>query len=223
MNSFSDPDLIIYGGAFDPPHNGHVLCVQLARQRFPHATVLVCPTYAPLRDATSVPKKTLLDFEARLHLAQAVFVGKGISVSDLEARLPRPTLTANTLQVVRKKFQRQRLALLLGQDQFSSLRDWQRVQEITACCDIIVAQRTPAAAMADSAQRLADCLATTLVWDEQRQRYADAQFSVYLLEAKSRNISSTIVREQQRHGKALPDVPTAVADFFNKGKHSRGT
>ena len=223
MNNFPEPDLIIYGGAFDPPHNGHVLCVKLAKQRFPAAELLVCPTYAPLLDATSVPKNTLLDFEARLQLARAVFKGKGITVSDLEARLPRPTLTANTLQVVRKKFNRHRLALLLGQDQFSTLREWQRVEEITAGCDIIVAHRTAAAAIADSAQQLARSLATSLEWDGKRQRYAAAEFSVYLLASKSLNISSTVVRERQRQGQALQDVPTAVADFFTDSENSFGT
>ena len=218
MNNLPHPDLIIYGGAFDPPHNGHLLCVELATARFPQAQLLVCPTYAPLRDATSVPKNTLLDFNARLQLAQAVFTGKHVTVSDLEASLPRPTLTANTLQVVRKKFQKQRLALLLGQDQFSSLKDWQRVQEITAATDIIVARRNDAADLADSATQLAHTLATTLVWEEQQQRYAAAQFSVYLLAAKSLNISSTAIREHLRHKHTLQDVPLAVADFFSNNE-----
>ena len=223
MNSFPDPDLIIYGGTFDPPHNGHLLCVKLATARFPQAEVLVYPTYAPLRDATSVPKNTLLDFDARLQLAQAVFEGKGITVSDLEARLPCPTLTANTLQVVRKKFNRQRLALLLGQDQFSILREWQRLEEITACCDIIVAHRAEAASLEDSAQQLAHSLATTLEWDAKRERYADAKFSVYLLALELLNISSTAVRERQRQGQALHNVPAVVADFFTDSENSFGT
>lgn len=223
MNNFPDPDLIIYGGAFDPPHNGHLLCVKLVKQRFPQAELLVCPTYAPLRDATSVPKNTLLDFDTRLQLAREVFKGKGITVSDLEARLPRPTLTANTLQVVRKKFNRQRLALLLGQDQFSTLREWQRVEEITACCDIIVAHRDKADALEDSATQLAHTLATNLEWDTKRQRYADTTFSVYLLASKSLNISSTAVRERQRQGQALQNVPAAVADFFTDKESNCGT
>ncbi len=223
VNSFPDPDLIIYGGAFDPPHNGHLLCVELVRQRFPHAALLICPTYAPLQDATSVPKHTQLDFAARLQLARAVFTGEGITVSDLEARLPRPTLTANTLQVVRKKFNRHRLALLLGQDQFSTLWEWQRVEEITACCDIIVAHRAEAAPLADSARQLAQSLATTLAWDAPRARYAEARFSVYLLAAKLLSISSTAVRERQQQGLALQDVPAAVATFFTHNENGFGT
>ncbi len=219
MNNLPDPDLIIYGGTFDPPHNGHLLCVKLAQQRFPYATILVCPAYVPLRDATSVPKQTRLDFKTRLQLTQAVFAAEKITISDLEAHLPRPTLTANTLQTVRKKFPRHRLALLLGQDQFSTLRDWQRVEEITTCCDIIVARRTAAAPLADSATQLAHRLTTDLSWDSQRQRYADNNFSVYLLAAEWLNISSTAVRRQLQHNTAfLSDVPTVVADFFRKNE-----
>lgn len=223
MHSLPDPDLIIYGGAFDPPHNGHLLCIKLARRRFPHASVLICPTYAPLRDATSVPKHTLLDFDTRLQLARAVFKGKGITVSDLEAHLPSPTLTANTLQVVLKKFTHQRPALLLGQDQFSTLREWQRVKEITACCDIVVAPRAEAAMVADTVKRLAHGLATTLAWDAKRKRYLSAKFSVYLLASESLNISSTAVRLRQRQGQVLQDVPAVVADFFTDNGHSFGT
>ena len=223
VNSLPDPDLIIYGGTFDPPHNGHLLCVKLATARFPPAEVLVCPTYAPLRDATSVPKHTLLDFDVRLRLARAVFQGKGITVSDLEARLPRPTLTVNTLPVVQKKFNRHRLALLLGQDQFSLLREWQRVEEITACCDIIVAHRAEAASLADSAQQLAHSLATTLEWDAKRERYTDAKFSVYPLASELLNICGTAVRARQRQGLVLQDVPAAVADFFTDSGNIFGT
>ena len=219
MNNLPHPDLIIYGGAFDPPHNGHLLCVQLATTRFPHAQLLICPTYAPLRDATSIPKNTMLDFNDRLHLAQIVFTGEQITVSDLEARLPRPTLTANTLQLVRKKFQAQRLALLLGQDQFSSLQDWQRVQEITAHTDIIVARRHDAVSLSESASQLAHTLATTFVWEEQQQRYAAEKFSVYLLASKSLNISSTAIRERLRHKQTLHDVlPSAVVNFFSNNE-----
>ena len=223
MHSLPDPDLIIYGGAFDPPHNGHLLCIRLARQRFPHASVLVCPTYAPLRDATSALKNTLLNFDTRLQLARAVFKGKGVSVSDLEAHLPSPTLTANTLQVVLKKFTHQRPALLLGQDQFSTLREWQRVAEITACCDIVVAPRAGTDRVADSARRLADHLATTLAWDAKHKRYLSAKFSIYLLASESLNISSTAVRQRQRQGQVLQDVPAVVADFFADNEHSFGT
>lgn len=218
MNDRISPDLIIYGGTFDPPHDGHLLCVKLATARFPQAQLLICPTYAPLRDATTVPKNTLLTFDERLQLANAVFQGERVTVSDLEARLPRPSLTVNTLQLVQRKFHSQRLALLLGQDQFSSLRDWQGVQEIVTICDIIVARRRAATPLADSAAKLATTLATTLAWQEKQQCYSNGAFSVYTLVPELLNISSTAIREACRRGQQLHSVPAAVATFFaNRG------
>ena len=151
----------------------------------------------------------------RLQLARAVFQGKQVTVSDLEARLPRPTLTANTLQLVQREHRAVRLALLLGQDQLSGLPDWQRVQEITAACDIIVARREKTAPLANSVQKLATRLNTKLTWDAARQCYATQCFSVYLLATKLLNISSTILRAHCHEQQELQNVPPAVVDFFN--------
>lgn len=216
VNNFPLPHLIIYGGTFDPPHDGHLLCTKLAVARFPQAKVLVCPSYAPLLDPTAMLKKTtMLDFNTRLQLARAVFQGERIAVSDLEAHLPQPTVTINTLRFLQKKRPKQRLALLVGQDQFASLHTWVQVQDIVACCDIIVARRPKAQSLDTSAQTLSHMLGMPLDWDAEQQRYVSTTFSVYLLEEELLDISSTVLRKGHQQGQELQDVPTAVANFFN--------
>ena len=42
-----DPDIIIYGGAFDPPHQGHIDSIDCLHRRFPHAEILVIPGKIP--------------------------------------------------------------------------------------------------------------------------------------------------------------------------------
>ena len=214
INNFPDPSLIIYGGAFDPPHNGHVLCTQLALTRFPQAEVLVCPAYAPVQGTTSVPKNTLLAFEERLQLARDVFKDDRLTISAIEARLPFPSRTINTLIEVQEKLNPQRLAILIGQDQLDNLKDWERVQDIIAATDIIVARRTGAAPLADSIQQLEQALDISLDWDEQRTRYAHANFSIYPLTSELLDISSSELRKNLQNNQALHEVPSAVRDFF---------
>ena len=220
VNNLPLPHLIIYGGTFDPPHDGHLLCTKLAAARFPQAEVLVCPSYAPLLDPTIMLKKTtMLDFNTRLQLARAIFQGERLSVSDLEAHLPQPTATINTLQFLQKKRPKKRLALLIGQDQFASLHTWVQAQDIVACCDIIVARRPNAPALDSSAQTLSQMLDVPLAWDAEQQRYVSTTFSVYLLEEELLDISSTALRKGYQQGQELQDVPAAVANFFNHKEH----
>ena len=61
----------IFGGAFDPPHNGHVALAQTAMERLEleslHVTVVVAPGH----------KETVAPAEARLELTRLAFAGLG--------------------------------------------------------------------------------------------------------------------------------------------------
>lgn len=208
------PQLIIFGGTFDPPHNGHLLCVELALLRFSVAQLLICPTYAPLLDTRIIPKELLFNFATRMHLVRGVFTDERVSISDLEEKMPRPNLTVNLLSALRVQRQ-ERLALLLGQDQFSSFKDWQRVEEIIMVCDLVVARREGSPPVDQAMASLAAQLGVEMLWQEKNQCYTSAQFSVYILADRLFNISSTEVRARCQNGRSVEQiVPAAVRDFL---------
>ena len=98
------------------------------------------------------------------------------------------------------------------------LKDWERVQDIMVKIDIIVAHRTGAEPLAGSIQQLEQALSTSLDWDEQRTRYANANFSMYPLMSELLDISSSELRKNLRHNQALHEVPPAVKDFLRRSK-----
>ena len=84
------PETIIFGGAFDPPHIGHVQCVTAVKNRFPGCKVKVLPAFEPAQSAGQ-SKKTAASYDDRMQLCLLAF-GDEVEVSDFEASLPRPKL-----------------------------------------------------------------------------------------------------------------------------------
>ena len=99
----SFPEIILFGGAFDPPHQGHVECVEQVQRRFPDAVVWIVPVDAP-PGVAGVTKKLVASFDQRKELCERAFasqmVGGRVMLSPIERRLPKPNLTVQTIPPV---------------------------------------------------------------------------------------------------------------------------
>jgi len=69
----------VFGGQFDPPHNGHLVVIRAAREQAGLDEVLVIPDGTPPHREASA-----LDPGTRFRLARAAFRGEpGVTVSDM--------------------------------------------------------------------------------------------------------------------------------------------
>ena len=138
------PDIILYGGGFDPPHQGHLDCVRSAKKLFPDAKVVVLPAFAPVH-AGGEPKAMRMAFETRLELCELAFiVDAGIPdvvVADDEALLPKPNFTVNLVEHFQKNNKNARISLLVGLDQWRAFSGWHEPVGILSMCDLIIAKR----------------------------------------------------------------------------------
>lgn len=66
----------LFGGAFDPPHVGHVALVEAARERFRPEELRIFVVADPGHKRVAAPA------EARLRLAQAAFPGADVGLDD---------------------------------------------------------------------------------------------------------------------------------------------
>ena len=183
----------IFGGSFNPIHNGHL---QLARQLREAAGLdevwLMVSPQNPLKQ-----QDDLLDDDLRLQLArQAVGSEQGIVVSDYEFRLPRPSYTWNTLQALERDFPDREFVLMIGGDNWERFQHWYRADDIVARYPIVVYPR-----------RDSDIDRTTL------------PPTVKVVEADLLDISSTDIRRRVREGKTIagmvPDtILTAVTAYY---------
>ena len=112
----------LIGGAFDPPHNGHVALAAAVRDRFGEPVILV--TADPGHKATAAPA------EARLALARAAFPGYRVEL-DPHAR---------TVDLLRAGGFEEPL-VVIGADEFRDLPTWKEPEEVLRLARVAVATR----------------------------------------------------------------------------------
>jgi nicotinate-nucleotide adenylyltransferase len=114
----------LYGGAFDPPHVGHVAVAHAAKARF------ALPRLAVLVSARPGHKGTYLPADVRLELARAAF-------PDDDVRLdPYP----RTVDLLRAESFEDPL-FVIGADEFCDFLDWKEPNEVVALTRLAVATR----------------------------------------------------------------------------------
>jgi len=114
----------LYGGAFDPPHNGHVALARAARDRFRLHELVVLVSDRPGH------KGVELSSETRLELARAAF-------PDDDVRLdPYP----RTVEMLRASNWDDPV-FLIGADQFADFPAWKEPDEVLERTRLAVATR----------------------------------------------------------------------------------
>lgn len=132
------PALIVYGGAFDPPHAGHVACLALAHAAFPAARLKIVPGFEPAV-AGGAAKHPQASFAERMAMCRLAF--PDAEVDGIEERLPTPNYTYRTLEALAAAEPGVRLGWLLGSDQLKAFGGWRHPQTILELADLVVVTR----------------------------------------------------------------------------------
>ncbi|MDE7349910.1 MAG: nicotinate (nicotinamide) nucleotide adenylyltransferase [Muribaculaceae bacterium] len=128
----------IFGGSFDPIHQGHV---RLARYVLEHTDLdevwLMVSPLNPLK-----PQGYLASDGQRLEMARlAVEDIPGVKVSDFEFSLPIPSYTYNTLVRLKETYPDIDFRLIVGGDNWAHFDRWRNPQEILDEFGVIVYPR----------------------------------------------------------------------------------
>lgn len=183
----------IYGGSFNPIHNGHIRLARcfLDAAGLDEVWFMVSPQN-PLKRHDS-----LLNDGTRLRMVRAALADvPGVTACGYEFGLPRPSYTWNTLQALERDYACREFVLLLGADNWIHFGRWYRHDDILRGYRIAVYPR-PGFAIDTPSLPAGVCLLDTPLID----------------------ISSTQVRERIKAGGDISAlVPPVVEEMIRREK-----
>ena len=128
----------IFGGSFNPIHNGHIALTRQLQQlaALDEVWLMVSPQN-PLKR-----QEDLLDDQLRLQMVRQALTGEPfLKASDYEFHLPRPSYTWHTLQALEHDFPDRQFSLMIGGDNWQSFHRWYRADDIIRHYPIVVYPR----------------------------------------------------------------------------------
>ena len=185
----------ILGGAFNPPHLGHLVLAQEARSQLGLDRVVWMPYGEPSHRA--LPDDP--GGEARFTMCEyAVDADAQFAVSRIEIDRAGPVYTIDTLRQLRASRPEDELFVLLGGDQAASLADWRSPEEVLSLAVVGVVER-------DEWRRSEIVERLGALWSDERLRFVDMPRI---------DISSSMVRLRARAGRPIRYlVPEKVANY----------
>ena len=126
---------VIFGGGFDPIHLGHINMALAALDTL-HAQVIFVPA------KVAVWKNDSLDAVHKVKMIELAINGlDGFSIDKFELEQEEQPYSITTIRYFKKKYPKDRLYLLIGQDQANSFHLWKEAEEIAKKAQIVYFKR----------------------------------------------------------------------------------
>ena len=127
----------IFGGTFDPVHNGHLRSAFELLERLPFDELRIVPCGDPPHR-----QSTVANAAQRLALLRiAIGTHAGFVVDDREIARDGPSYSVETLESLRADFPEASISLVIGMDAFLDLESWHRWDELLSLAHLVVAHR----------------------------------------------------------------------------------
>ena len=135
--------VLLYGGTFDPPHNGHLNNLRAAADRVRPDKVVVMPAgLSPFKQHTSAPGALRLEMcSCFRELGQAVPQVEICGWEIAQAEAGNRNYTVLTVEMLARKYPDAQLYLGIGSDMLLSFDAWHRWQDILRLAQLVVVSR----------------------------------------------------------------------------------
>jgi nicotinate-nucleotide adenylyltransferase len=197
----------VLGGTFDPIHFGHLDAAAAARAALELDEVLFIPAHDPPHKPAD-PRASAFHRFALLSLA--IQDAPGYQASDIELDREGASYTADTLRALHTGgLSASQLFFIIGADAFAEIATWREYPAVLDLAHFVVIAR-PGTTLEEALARTPDLRSRSRVAGARAQD--DGRTGIYLVEARTRDVSSTAIRTALDDGGVIDDlVPAAVA------------
>lgn len=128
-------ETLIFGGSFDPIHNGHVAMLHAAIDQIkPSRTLLI-----PVGNAW---QKSRMPFAPSRHrVAMLKLALPNVTIDDREVSRGGATYSVDTMRELKRDFPKEQFVWLLGSDAFSALDTWEEPAQLAQMVKFAVVRR----------------------------------------------------------------------------------
>lgn len=185
----------VFGGAFDPPHTGHLIIAEGVRDTLNLDQIL----FIPYSTGPHRPGGPVADPRHRLKMLElSVADHEAFILDDREVRRGGLSYMVETLHSLRDELTDCDLYLIVGSDQLEIFQDWREWKTVLELCTVTVIERPGFQVKGEPAELM--------------DNMVKVQLPLLLL-------SSTMIRERVQSGRSIRYlVPDAVAGYIQENR-----
>lgn len=200
--------IALFGGTFDPIHNGHIKIAQMLQKKLSLEEVRFIPCKIPV-----LKEEAHADANDRLAMLEiAIGENPSFKIDTLELDRTTPSYTVETLRTVRSMLPNTPLCFILGMDAFLDLQRWYQWQELLNLAHLVIINRNSHLIVEDSV--LAELMAkhSTANTEQLKSKLAGHIFQMHIPPIP---LSSSSIRQQINSGQDVNEfLPPGVWEYI---------
>lgn len=172
----------VYGGSFNPPHNGHLMLAKELSARLGLDKLIIIPSnISPQKENNGN-----IDPLHRIEMCKRLFADAVFTVSDCEIKRGGRSFTVDTLTYLKNEYKDAEFFLFMGSDMLMSFHTWYRFRDILSMCTVCAISRE------DEGYTL------------RMREYAKEQLgdNILIFDVKTFQVSSSEIRDNIRNGQS---------------------
>ena len=198
----------VFGGTFDPVHNGHVLTISELLEKLPFEKILVIPNLQPPHRESSQ-----VSYKHRYEMASMAFkdIPKTI-VDNRESLRDGPSYAIETVKEIMSEEEGVRVVMIVGSDSFVDIHSWYKWKDLINLVDFVIMKRPD---LPLSKNKKAKDLVSVKRF--KKDLFEDSKLNIFEIEVTPFKISSSSIREKIVKGKKIDHlVNTLVKEYIKK-------